>query len=618
MRDAEWRALVEKCERRARRTPLLYRIEVGGWLALGYLAMGSLLVFGLLILALAAALLMSGKGIWLVLKVGKLLLAIPVLLFSLFKALWVKLEAPQGAPLLPEQYPELFRVIERLRSAARAKRLHQVLLVSDFNAGVAATPILRVLPWYRYTLVVGLPLLMALRPEEAEAVLAHEFGHLSRAHGQWGARIYRMRRAWSQMLEQIDTSRRTPLTRFLRWYLPRFSAVSFALARDAEYEADQMSVALVGATHAAHALIRTELVGQSLDEDFWPRLREEARRTPQPPLDFEQRREQAFAQAVMGDVVEGRLRHALARYTDTADTHPALQDRLAAIGAAPTLPAPVERSAAHLWLGAALPVLLEQSNHAFASDAAESWKAAFETHEQQRAAIAAVPLEELDAAGKQERARLLEEVGEDEAALSIYLDLAAADSDALGAHFGAGRLYLERKDPRCEGFLLHCLNTAPELGGVIHRMLSQLYYARGDRDRANHHVDQAEEHEHQRALAAQERDELTKKDTFERADNDHYAELLRSEAADLPHISRLWLTRKKLRFSPERPLYVVVLQFSDVFAFSRAKRRQDWGARVRALVECLPEGVPETFVCCANLNKWVVKKVSKIPGSRLM
>jgi Zn-dependent protease with chaperone function len=87
-----------------------------------------------------------------------------------------------------------------------------------------------------------------LTPEEFQAVLAHELAHLSREHGRFGRWIYRLRRSWSQVFEQLsrprgqgEVSLRPLIVKFIDWFWPRFNAYAFVLSRTDEYEADAMA-----------------------------------------------------------------------------------------------------------------------------------------------------------------------------------------------------------------------------------------------------------------------------------------------------------------------------------------------------------------------------------------
>ncbi len=99
--------------------------------------------------------------------------------------------------------------------------------------------------------------MQSLSPEEFQAVVAHEFGHLSGAHSRFGAWIYRLRTGWARLSDALRTHNHWSaalFTRFFNWYAPLFSAYSFAQARQQEYEADRMSVEAMGREATASAL----------------------------------------------------------------------------------------------------------------------------------------------------------------------------------------------------------------------------------------------------------------------------------------------------------------------------------------------------------------------------
>ena len=105
-------------------------------------------------------------------------------------------------------------------------------------------------------MVVGLPLLRALTPDEFRAVLAHEFGHLSGKHGRFSGWIYRVRQTWIQILTQVHQDRSYAsflFEPFLNWYAPYLNAYSFVLARTQEREADAYAVDFAGKEFAAMA-----------------------------------------------------------------------------------------------------------------------------------------------------------------------------------------------------------------------------------------------------------------------------------------------------------------------------------------------------------------------------
>lgn len=232
MTDEEFEALVYRLEARAAEEPVAYRLRVLAWAALAYAYVGGVLMLALGLAALlVGALFLAGRGhgalLELVVKAG---LPLGTLAFAILRALWVRMDPPQGIALSAAEHPELFAAIERIRRHMQAPRAHRVLLTHDYNAAVVQHPRLGVLGWPRNFLILGLPLLQALSREQLEAVLAHEYGHLSGSHGKLGGWIYRTSVTIERLYRKMEAERHWASFVFLpffRWYWPRFNASSF-------------------------------------------------------------------------------------------------------------------------------------------------------------------------------------------------------------------------------------------------------------------------------------------------------------------------------------------------------------------------------------------------------
>jgi Zn-dependent protease with chaperone function len=142
-----------------------------------------------------------------------------------------------------------------------------------------------VLGWPRNYLLLGLPLLEGFAPGELRAVLAHEFAHLSKAHGRFGLDLPRT--PFLGTIFQHLSRPRHPAVSCGRssggssvvW--PRFNACAFVLSRANEYEADAGRAPGRGRADGS-ALCRLALYDRVLDETFWPKVWEEAS-APTPP-----------------------------------------------------------------------------------------------------------------------------------------------------------------------------------------------------------------------------------------------------------------------------------------------------------------------------------------------
>src|SRR2546426_8189058 len=187
MDPARFATMVRTLEQRARQHPKLYRLQVAALASLGYLYVFGVLVLvlGLIVALVYLALTVGGGGI-----LAKLLIPLCGLAYVLLRSLWIRVPSLEGIPLPAERFPTLAAAIARIRSQVDAPRFRRVLLDGAFNATVAQRPRFGLLGPSVSDLVIGLPLMQALSPQEFDAVLAHEIGHVSRQHGRFGHWIY--------------------------------------------------------------------------------------------------------------------------------------------------------------------------------------------------------------------------------------------------------------------------------------------------------------------------------------------------------------------------------------------------------------------------------------------
>src|SRR5687768_3752290 len=252
MDQDKFNRLIDRCEEYAKRDPAGYRLRAGFLAGFGY---AYLLGVSLLLLLLAYVLIVYVRFNAITLKIAW----IPLVLVALvLRSLLVTIPVPEVSELKPEQAPRVFDVVREVQEGLNGPRAHHILLSDEFNAGIVQVPRFGMFGWLRNYLIVGLPLLKGLSPEEFRSVLAHEFGHLSGKHGRFLSWIYRVRQSWTQILTRVHQERHYAafiFEPFLNWYAPFFNAYSFVLARAQEYEADGFSVDLAGKEVTARTLV---------------------------------------------------------------------------------------------------------------------------------------------------------------------------------------------------------------------------------------------------------------------------------------------------------------------------------------------------------------------------
>ena len=340
MRNIEqYQALIERLEVESKNRPLWYKFKLTLLAALG---IGYVVV--LLCIALVLSVGLIGLAIFsknpLLIKAMIKLVWIPLgLAYFIFKAMWIRFTPPQGHNLKHNEAPQLFAEVEQIRKALRAQRIHRIIITPELNAAVAQIPRLGMLGWPRNYLVLGLPLLNMLSVEELRAVIAHEFGHLSKSHARFGNWIYRIRQVWYLLLSRLEQDRSALagiFTRFFDWYAPYFNAYSFVLARANEYEADHESARITSAPIAAAALTKVYTLADYMDNTYWQSLFDKVKHEQHaPPHAYTQLINSTFH--IPKEILTEKFKDVLTHKTDLHDTHPALVDRLRSLRSKPAL-----------------------------------------------------------------------------------------------------------------------------------------------------------------------------------------------------------------------------------------------------------------------------------------
>jgi Zn-dependent protease with chaperone function len=626
--------LIQRLEEVARQNPKGYPVRVGFWAAFGY---GYLLAILFITLSLAAGVVyfvikfpnagVIKIGIFALILVGGLGLAI-------LSALRVRLEPPRGLPLTRAKAPALFAALDDIHQRLRSVKPHDVLLVGDLNAAVVQTPRLGVFGWQRNSLILGLPLMQALTPEEFRAVLAHEFAHLSRNHARFGAWIYRIRRTWERVFEELGRHKMTDmgvLSGFIKWYWPRFNAHAFVLARANEYEADACSAALTSAGTAASALMRVRVLAEQFDESFWPSIYKQANERPEPPEGVYVEAGRVLRAGPTPDEAARWLKQGFLIPTSNADTHPCLRDRLRALDALPpgieqgsfpdSLPPLGERTAAEFFLGPELEACCKSLSNRWRKDITEGWK---KRHAEAKKlieklgarpeAIATAIPSNATVAQLWEKAETLFNLEGDAAALPLVEQILLREPEHAVANFIRGRHLLSTDDPSGIAYLERAMTSDETLvlDGV--NLIYGHYSRTGQKHKLRELETRADAHQELVNKANAERNRVTAADTFLPPDLKPEEEAkIREICADEFEIVSAEIARKEVTHLPKLPLFIVCLRLDVPFlSFRSSTANQKLVGRMVEKIK-LP-GNFLVFIAQGEL-KPLGKKISAVPGS---
>ena len=566
MDQADFVHMVRMSEIASAENSSAYRRSVAAFAALGYAWVLGCLVLALGMVAWALPPLLEGRF-----KFGFVMVLISglTLLWTSLQALWLRSDAPDGVEITAVEAPALFEALERIRRKIKGPHIHHVYLNDEFNACIRQQPRYGLLGGAVNHLTIGLPLLMALDRQRFLAVLGHEYGHLRGDHGRFAAWIYRTRMAWMRMHQGLGDDGNVVAAAsnaFMRWYLPRFAARSFALARQDEYEADRIAGRLVGREVAAAALIEIEVRGTWMERHFWERHWSKAADHPVPVGPYRSLRKR-LARMPEPAFANDALRQALKRLSNVDDTHPGLRDRLESLEAAPILPE---------WSGGSAMELLGDDAKRWIAHFDKQWCRDHATEWKQHHAWLAQVRERVHQLSAQQARNNADEMVE-LARLSRHLDPRALVQPLYElalqrspGHAGALRGLVQSLPDADRQGKLQCLEQLWDGDGDSRWWAARTALAELETSRTGMEHDAAAYKQWrkrlERAQEAEDRawEELSGASLFARAVRHDLSPFeqteLTTQLARYRNVARAWLVRKQLREFPRRRAYLLFVE----------------------------------------------------------
>lgn len=630
MEDAKYVNLINSLEKFAAAKPDLYRIRV---LLIAMLGYAYLLLIVLLLLAIVIVTLFYLSFNWLTLK----LVWIPLVVVGIvLKSLWVTMPEPDGKELNREHAPALFDLIDEVTSALRAPKVHHVILNDAFNAAVVQVPRFGMFGWQRNYLVIGLPLLRALSPAEFRAVLAHEVGHLSGRHGRrFAGRIYSLRDSWSQLLTQVLQERHYAsflFVPFLKWYAPYMSAYSFVLRRARERQADEYAVEWVGKEAAATALVRAATEDRNLAENFWPRFFRQSKDQERAPRDPFVQMLGSMNQPVGPITTQKWFYDALRVPTGYDDSHPALADRLAAIGFPKDSPQLADLTAALIkadergesaeshYIKELPEDFLDWQNRVWREQLNQAWN---ESHLQAKQGQKRI--EELNKQANErplttdeqwERVAIVAQLEEPKVALPLIEELLTEQPDHTGANFAKGAILLkDLEDPDGIKYLEKAMQLDSDTIGDSSTLLSGFYFNQGQKELAEEFRLRAEEHFERQQKRQEMALNFSEKDHFipHGLDEQKMTEI-RDQVSKVHGLDAAFLVRKVTE-EPDTTVYVLAVIAGFTWSNGRSEKHVDLLFQELGQLTALPS--PLVFLSLDGEYQYLQRILSSVDGAQV-
>jgi Zn-dependent protease with chaperone function len=374
-----YEGLVERLEAEAQHSPAAFRGKVLLLSAAAYIVLFAVLAGIATLIYFGFAWAQEKHRTADLIRIGLFALLMAPLFFGVLRMFFLRLEPPGGRPISREEAPKLYEVLDKMRRKLKGPPIHHVLIDDEYNAAIAQIPRWGLFGGHTNYLMLGLPYMLGVPPKEMLATVAHEYGHLCGNHGKTGAWVYRQRRTFGALYDQLESNAGSSwihslMMKALETFMPYYNAYTFVLSRQNEYEADLTATELVGADANANGLIRDALLGHWIRERFWPKLFQHANDGPRPPFMPFSAMRTAFHASYGQWATQDRLRTAWAVDSDVLDTHPALRERVEAIGKPAALPAPAERTAADALLGESVKQLTAEFDQLWWENEKPEWE----------------------------------------------------------------------------------------------------------------------------------------------------------------------------------------------------------------------------------------------------
>jgi hypothetical protein len=160
----------------------------------------------------------------------------------------LKTSGPPGRTLGKQEAPELFALVEQLRTEFGSPAIGRIVLTPDYELELVRRP-RSVYPFlFENVLIIGLPLLESLSPAYLKVLLARRIGHLAHSYRRPGAWLYHLRFAWEhhrRMFAQGWGPNQLLMRAFFSWYAPLFRAATRDTARTEELYADGCAMQII-------------------------------------------------------------------------------------------------------------------------------------------------------------------------------------------------------------------------------------------------------------------------------------------------------------------------------------------------------------------------------------
>ena len=195
-----------------------------------------------------------------------------ILLWEMIKASRFKITIPANLCIANEtEYPALFQIIHEITNNLNLSPIHEVYIAPDATAAVFIQPSRKLGSKPQRNLVIGLGFLTQMDDDELRTMLYHEFGHYAQEAMKNTLSVYTIvqySRSFLAIKEPIKQgafkvqikSQVLLFTYFVMWVCNRINQDYKQLAKQMEYDADDVAIQYMGVANLQRTLLHAACI----------------------------------------------------------------------------------------------------------------------------------------------------------------------------------------------------------------------------------------------------------------------------------------------------------------------------------------------------------------------
>jgi len=291
----------------------------------------------------------------------QLLFWLSVLVFTaqISYRMFVTRPVPAVGFTMPEsKIPKVYEVVERLQTHFKRPVIHKIIISANYELDIIKTPFWMLPVWSTNTLVIGLPLLICLTPNQFEQMVARRIGQFSKQHNMITNWLYQLNGIWQQYSYIYGKQKNIEswfLKLFYLSYAVLYKKFSVLAARKDELSADKYAMEMYFHEEICEMITTDTLCRWYLKNRFWPAI-EKAYSDKDKETHKPYRKLTTVIRGNLNVVTKSMLNNLMNdEVVEPANRNPALHQRLVEIGhVEPIMKKYTGESAADFYLGTSL------------------------------------------------------------------------------------------------------------------------------------------------------------------------------------------------------------------------------------------------------------------------